>query len=334
MGQPYPFGSAVAEVGLAQDRTLFSLGAGRQSIASSGHGSRATQIDHLPVCGLAAAMSASTITCDWPPPRDVVIEAFNARAATYDLSAMHRWLAQRTVTEIDLRLGMHVLDVGAGTGLAIREIAARLNGQGKFFAVDIADTLLAVATEASRAQGIELHTQAADMCDLPYDARSFDVVICVAALAYAGEPVTALREWRRVLRPGGQLVFQVFMLDTLTAPRILRHAAASLGLSIPDPNAALGSEQRCRAALAEAGMTCLSVTKDSWVDDLPEAEVCWDTIRRSVMRYVFDALTPSVLATLKERFCSGFEAARAPSGGNERQSVLFVRATPDLATQP
>jgi SAM-dependent methyltransferase len=95
------------------------------------------------------------------------------------------------------------LDAGCGTGFQaaiLEELGWRVHG------VDIARRLLVRARARLRAPALALATLEA----LPYRTASFDAVTCCGStLSYVEDPVGALRELGRVLRPGGRLLLEV-----------------------------------------------------------------------------------------------------------------------------
>lgn len=100
-----------------------------------------------------------------------------------------------------LELG-DVLDVGTGDGAAAFAIAPRCRS---LTCVDTNEKLLSVARARLRRLP-HVTTQVADVHELPFAEASFDEVLVFHTLTYAAEPVQALRECARVLRPGGRLV--------------------------------------------------------------------------------------------------------------------------------
>ena len=70
----------------------------------------------------------------------------------------------------------------------------------------------------------EIH---ADVCDLPFDAASFDLIICSHVLEHVPDDVTALAELRRILRPAGAAIV-MYPIDA-------RRAATDEDLAITDP---------------------------------------------------------------------------------------------------
>ena len=130
-------------------------------------------------------------------------EAFRDADAYADTMAPSlRSMASGVVFRAALKPGERVLDVGTGTGIAVA--AARGSGC-EVIGLDASPEMLAVARrELPDHEFIE-----ADFSAMPFEPASFDVVLSVHALLFAEDQVAALREWRRVARPGGRLSLSV-----------------------------------------------------------------------------------------------------------------------------
>jgi SAM-dependent methyltransferase len=104
------------------------------------------------------------------------------------------------------RVGERVLDVACGTGAVARQAAQRVGSGGKTVGLDLNPSMLEVARTASQL-GIEWQQGSAEA--LPFPDQSFDLVLCQQALQFFHDRLTALREMRRVLVPGGRLALLV-----------------------------------------------------------------------------------------------------------------------------
>lgn len=98
--------------------------------------------------------------------------------------------------------GGALLDVACGTGAVSR--AAAVAGCGHVVGLDSAAGMLASAS----GEGVEWVE--GDAAALPFEDASFDAVTCGFGLMFFARPVPALRELRRVLRPGGHLAASVW----------------------------------------------------------------------------------------------------------------------------
>lgn len=146
-----------------------------------------------------------------PTPEEARAEVrrrFDDRAPTYDESAMHRGLAEAVAEFVLAGAGDpgDVLDVATGTGLVLRALRER-GARGRMIGVDLAPRMLDVArTHLPEAELIE-----ADAASLPVPDGSVDLVTCVTGLQLFTDAPAAIREWGRVLRPGGRVVTGTFV---------------------------------------------------------------------------------------------------------------------------
>jgi ubiquinone/menaquinone biosynthesis C-methylase UbiE len=140
-------------------------------------------------------------------------------AASYDLAAAEfdrlteRFsgpLAMRMLEFAQLQVADQVLDVGTGTGLvALR--AGALATNGRVIGIDHSSGMLEQASAKARRSRLDdvVTFQRMDAEHLEFSDRSFDAVLSLFALFHFPEPLVALREMHRVMRPGGRLVIGV-----------------------------------------------------------------------------------------------------------------------------
>ncbi|HEY6271514.1 MAG TPA: class I SAM-dependent methyltransferase [Terriglobales bacterium] len=100
--------------------------------------------------------------------------------------------------------GASVLEVAPGPGFFSIELAKR--GDFRITGLDISRTFVDIATENARKAGLTVAFQQGNASAMPFASESFDFVYCSAAFKNFSEPVTALDEMHRVLRPGGEAV--------------------------------------------------------------------------------------------------------------------------------
>jgi demethylmenaquinone methyltransferase/2-methoxy-6-polyprenyl-1,4-benzoquinol methylase len=137
-------------------------------------------------------------------PADGVRRMFDRIAPVYDpmnrvmTAGLDRRWRRATVRE-SVRSGERVLDACCGTGdLAL---AARAAGAGDVVGVDFSERML----ERARRKGPELEWVQADVLALPFDDASFDSAVVGFGVRNVEDLEAAIRELRRVLRPGGRL---------------------------------------------------------------------------------------------------------------------------------
>jgi len=101
-----------------------------------------------------------------------------------------------------LRPGLDLLDVGCGPGTITVDLARRV-APARVIGIDRASDVLKQARALAGAQNTSIEWHVGDVYDLPFPAASFDVIHAHQVLQHLADPVRALKEMRRVLRPGG-----------------------------------------------------------------------------------------------------------------------------------
>jgi ubiquinone/menaquinone biosynthesis C-methylase UbiE len=182
--------------------------------------------------------------------------------------ADRRWVAEssRPVAEwlvdaLDPRTGETILELAAGVGDTGLAAASRLGDSGRLISTDFSEQMVDAARRRAEELGVsnaEFRSMDAERMDLPDD--SVDGVVCRWGYMLMADPAAALRETKRVLRPGGRVAFSVWA-DPAANPWASVPAGALLehtGATPPDPHApgifAMASEVRTRELLAEAGL--------------------------------------------------------------------------------
>jgi len=102
-----------------------------------------------------------------------------------------------------------LLETAAGTGVLTRAVVARLPASTRYIATDLNQPMLDYAkTRHSSTRSIEW--QQADALALPFKDQSFDAVACQFAAMFFPDKVAGYKEARRVLKPGGHFMFNVW----------------------------------------------------------------------------------------------------------------------------
>jgi ubiquinone/menaquinone biosynthesis C-methylase UbiE len=99
--------------------------------------------------------------------------------------------------------GERALDVACGTGAVTRLVAERVTATGRVIGLDVDAAMLAVGRAVVTRSNVAWLT--AEGLELPFGEAVFDLVVCQQGLQFVSDRLQALREMRRVLRPGGRL---------------------------------------------------------------------------------------------------------------------------------
>lgn len=121
------------------------------------------------------------------------------------------FLNHRLVSDAHLRRGMHVLDLGSGTGYPALLAAQTVGSGGCVIGLDLSESMLTVAERKAARLGLNNVTfRPADVTTLPFQASSFDAVISRFCLMFLPEIPQAVTEIVRVLKSGTYMAAAVW----------------------------------------------------------------------------------------------------------------------------
>ena len=177
-------------------------------------------------------------------------------------------LRQRFLRFVPIRGGQHVLEIGCGTGVVLRDLMARVGRRGEVTGLDSSRTMLTRARALARGVGgAPLRLRRGDGNKLPFAAARFDVALAITVILHVADPLRVVKELARVTRVGGRvgLQDQDFGLvgaahpDRALTDRILDGVAARI---YEEPY----SGRRLPALLRDAGLEDVRVLADLYQD--------------------------------------------------------------------
>lgn len=206
------------------------------------------------------------------PWRDVDAQPDAVRmATTLELrgrAASQTRLRGRFLRFVPVRPGARVLEVGCGTGVVLRDVAALVGRRGNVVGVDPSLTILKIARRLCRdSNGGRITVRRADGANLPFGAGRFDLALAITVILHVADPLRVVREMTRVVRRGGSvgLQDQDFGIVAVTHPdralteRLMREVAARI---YAEPH----SGRRLPGLLRQAGLTRVRLLTDVFQD--------------------------------------------------------------------
>jgi ubiquinone/menaquinone biosynthesis C-methylase UbiE len=182
--------------------------------------------------------------------------------------------ALRLIEAANPQPGERVLDVGCGTGIVARRVAAHLGSNESIVGIDLNPNMLTVARAKAQQEGfaIEWHQGRAEK--LPFADASFHLVLCQFALMFFADRQAALTEIQRVLVDGGRVLLSVWQSLNQhpfyqKLHEVIEHR---LGMSGVQDIFALGDAPGLRALLTEAGFQQVEIEPVSMTARFPDPE--------------------------------------------------------------
>src|SRR5699024_7664438 len=121
----------------------------------------------------------------------------------------HHW-RKLAVKMSGAKQGDHILDCATGTGDLAIKFKKAVGAEGRVIGTDFCREMMKTAPEKAQKKGHPVTFEVADVLNLPYENDSFDMSSIAFGIRNVDEPVTALKEMARVVKPKGKVVILEF----------------------------------------------------------------------------------------------------------------------------
>jgi ubiquinone/menaquinone biosynthesis C-methylase UbiE len=204
----------------------------------------------------------------------------------------------------ELRPGLDLLDVGCGPGTITVDLARRV-APGHVVGLDRASEILEPARLHADSQGVAVEWHAGDVYALPFPQASFDVVHAHQLLQHLTDPVRALIEMRRVLRPGGLIAARDsdYAAFAWAPPDPLMTRWLEMYRAVARRNGATPDAGRFLKRWAlDAGLDDITVSSSTWTYADPDSCAWWGNMwaDRCVLSSLADQAVAYGLSTREE----------------------------------
>lgn len=228
--------------------------------------------------------------------KQFVTRVFDSVAHGYDNPSQRffQFCADQLVSYLKPKPGSKLLDIATGTGAAALAGAQRVGPEGRVHAIDLSQNMLDKAFANLQLAGLDntdFHVMDAEKLD--FKSRYFDNAMCSFGIFFIPDMLAALREWLRVLKPGGQLVFTTFTQQAFYPQAgMFKDQMHQFGIEIPDTSwQRLTTEQECHELLSAAGFEDISIVTRQMGYHLNNEQDWWEIIMHSGFRGLLDKLS-------------------------------------------
>ena len=121
----------------------------------------------------------------------------------------HAW-RKKAILASGASIGYHVLDCATGTGDLAIAFKKKVGSQGYVLGTDFCAPMIEPAPAKAEKIGLQIDFEVADAMNLPYDDNRFDISSIAFGIRNVDDPVVALKEMARVVKPGGRVVVLEF----------------------------------------------------------------------------------------------------------------------------
>jgi arsenite methyltransferase len=251
---------------------------------------------------------------------------FYDRRSDYDNDFTRR-RALRLIDEIALQNDQTVLDVATGTGFVAIALAGKVK---QVIGVDFTPEMILRARQKVTAEKVlNLELIEADIEEIDWSEGSFDLITCSMAIALFRDIPKILHKWYRWLKIGGAIAFSCNNEDSHFMPLIDRVCQNTYGFPLPNLHTPIGTPEKCRQLLQNAGFGDISVRIEQLGQylSLETARGFWKGQYFHPVDNPLSRLSSAEIETLIERYQAEIERNVTDRGIWQDMTTFFVTAS-------
>lgn len=259
---------------------------------------------------------------------------FNKVAEGYDhpYSRYFPFAADNILYLLKPKRGGRFLDIATGTG-AVATALAKAVEPGRIHAIDLSEGMLGQLQKATEKQGltnIDLHVMDAESLEFRKDY--FDTVVCSFGLFFMSDMLAALKEWARVIKPGGNILFTSFGLKAFQPmTKLLLDILENYGVEVPKDRSKMGwyklaTSEQGTALMQQAGLIDISVESKQLGFHLATAMEWWEVVWNAGFRGLVDRVPEEKLDQFRKEHLADIDQLKTKEGIWLDVEVLFFMA--------
>ena len=264
-------------------------------------------------------------------------EAWSRVAQAWEAHAEGIEQTNGTATSLLLELaaiapGERVLELGAGTGHFAVHLAELVGRDGSLVASDVAPAMVELIRQ--KVAGLpNVAAEVIDAAEIPGPAETYDVVVSRMGLMFVPEPLQAMQEVRRVLRPGGRLATAVWAaparnpwMTAVGMAAVMNGALSGPPPTLPGGPFSLGDPEQLEKLARDAGFADVRVETAEFTRHYASAAEQFDMVRvlAPPIAAALAAASPELVAAVRQSAEEFVAPYRADGGGYDLPACALV----------
>lgn len=237
--------------------------------------------------------------------------------------------ANQMIHLANLQPGEKVLDIATGTGLVAIAAAPRVQPAGRVHGIDLSEAMINKAQfncQKLEINNVDFHLMDAEALD--FSSQYFEVITCSFGLFFLPDMPAALKQWYRVLKPGGRIIFTSFTKQTFSPlAELFRSRIESFGVVTP-PLAwqRLSEITDCTNLIQGAGFINVHAEVMQMGYHLDSENDWWEILWNSGFRGILNGLSSQQLTAFREQHLADVAQHKGKDGLWLNVDVIFTQA--------
>ncbi len=250
--------------------------------------------------------------------KQAIITNFNLVASGYDNPAQRYFpmCADRMAEYLKPKPGNRVLDIATGTGMVATAMAQAILPDGRVQGIDLSSGMLDKAFKNINKLGlsnIDLHEMDAEKLD--FKSNYFDFVSCGFGIFFLTDMLGGLKEWLRVLKSDGRLIFTTFEASSFgSLMTTFIEQLSEFDVYVDTQKERLGKMQTCETYLEQAGYNDIQIHSEQLGYHLANENDWWDIIMNSALRGFVTQLDAMQFAKFRAKHLAEIKKLKTDKG--------------------
>lgn len=256
---------------------------------------------------------------------------FNIVADGYDnpSTRFFTFCADKMLDILQPKQNTRLLDIATGTGAVATSAAQMLLPEGRVHAIDLSEKMLDIALKNSQKMclnNIDLHTMDAEKPI--FKSNYFHNISCSFGIFFIPNMSNALKNWLRVLQPGGKLIFSTFTPEAFSPlTGLFKDRMKQYGVLIDAESwLRVSEESQCRKLLEQAGYTDIKTEEKQLGYHLLNTEDWWEILWNTGYRGFLNQLSTSDLTKFRAEHLKEIEKHKTEDGLWLNIQILYSTA--------
>jgi len=267
--------------------------------------------------------------------KQAITAVFNKVAEGYEhpYSRYFPFAADKILFLLKPECGDKILDIATGTGIVATTLAKAIE-PGRVHAIDLSEGMLAQLDKSIEKLGINnIDAHIMDAESLEFRKEYFDAVVCSFGLFFLPDMLAGLKEWVRVVKPGGTLIITTFGQNAFQPMAgLLLDRLEHYGVEIPKDRTKMGwhklaTEEQGKNIMRQAGLTGINVVSEQLGFHLKSAMEWWEVVWNAGFRSFVDQVPEDKLDQFRKEHLAEVEQLGSKQGIWLDAEVLFFKAT-------